>query len=186
MIGNFIVFPFVVWPTAATLQQPPCAQPSVEVASLRFNSKVIEDIVMHNEDRCCKAFLTRESLSLSLSEPKWNKRNVPNSKKAAGAQLECEACTYVCVLILAENEWIFRKWCYSPSTMRPSERMHLTLPLGASEATIDEELKVKQAWRTQASDCFKSERHWPCGLTASRNKLRLRVRTPTETESSSK
>lgn len=49
------------------------------------------------------------NLSLSLSEPKWNKRYVPNSKKAAGAQLECEACTYVCVLILAENEWIFRK-----------------------------------------------------------------------------
>ena len=53
--------------------------------------------------------LPYKGISLSLSEPKWNKCYVPNSKKAAGAQLECEACTYVCVLILAENEWIFRK-----------------------------------------------------------------------------
>ena len=53
--------------------------------------------------------LPYKGISLSFSEPKWNKRYVPNSKKAAGAQLECEACTYVCVLILAENEWIFRK-----------------------------------------------------------------------------
>ena len=70
---------------------------------------------------------------------------IRNSKKAAGAQLEFEACMSMYLLVLVENGWIFQKPHYSPSTMRPSERMHLTLPLGASEATIDEELKVKQA-----------------------------------------
>ena len=68
--------------------------------------------------------------------------DIRNSKKAAGAQLEFEACMYS--YMLKKMNGFFQKWFYSPSTMRPSERMHLTLPL-ASEATIDEELKVKQA-----------------------------------------